>query len=29
MLRRLGDEPFEIRVAVAGSEIARAEVPVD
>ena len=29
MVRRLGEEPFEIRVAVAGSEIARAEAPVD
>jgi hypothetical protein len=29
MVRRLGEEPFEIRVAVAGSEIGRAEVPVD
>jgi hypothetical protein len=29
MVRRLGEEPFEIRVAVAGSEIARAEMPVD
>lgn len=29
MLRRLGEEPFEIHVAVAGSEILRAEVPVD
>ena len=29
LVRRLGEEPFEIRVAVAGSEIVRAEVPVD
>ncbi len=29
MLRRLGEEPFEIRVAVAGSEIVRTEVPAD
>ena len=29
MIRRLGEEPFEIRVSVAGSEIVRAEVPVD
>jgi len=29
MVRRLGEEPFELRVAVAGSEIARAEMPVD
>jgi hypothetical protein len=29
MVRRLGEDPFEIRVAVAGTEIARAEMPVD
>jgi hypothetical protein len=28
-VRRLGEEPFEVRVAVAGSEIARAQMPVD
>ena len=29
MVRRLGEEPFEIRVAVAGYEVARAELPLE